>query len=265
MSFLKRTYIFFRSIGLDLLIFFNSLRGLPVFVKNYFSFKKAYEHSNKEFAIENFYPQFADRYDKSGVATGHYFHQDLYVSQKIYVNNPVKHVDIGSRVDGFIAHMASFREVEVFDIRNLESKAKNINFQQMDFTDSSFNLVNYCDSVSCLHAIEHFGLGRYGDKIDYYGYLKGLDNIYKLLKTKGKFYFSTPIGKQRVEFDAHRVFSIGYLLELFRDKYSIDSFAYVDDKGDLHTDEELTEDMIKSNFNCTYGCGIFEMTKLDLK
>jgi len=265
MNILKRTYIFFRSIGFDALVFLNSFRGLPTFIKNYYSFKKSYKQSNKEFELGKFYPQLADRYDNSGVATGHYFHQDLYVAQRVQLNKPQKHVDVGSRIDGFVAHLASFREVEVFDIRKLESKVQNIIFRQMDFTDSNFNLTNYCDSVSCLHAIEHFGLGRYGDKVDYYGYLKGLENIYRLLKPTGKFYFSTPIGKQRIEFDAHRVFSVGYLLELFKGKYFIDSFSYVDDNGDIHINETLTQELVKKNFNCTYGCGIFEMTKLDLK
>ncbi len=265
MNILKRIYIFFRSVGLDAQIFLNSLRGLPAFIKNYFSFRKSYKQSNKEFVFGKFYPQLADRYDKSGVATGHYFHQDMFVAQRINLNKPQKHVDVGSRIDGFVAHLACFREVEVFDIRKLESKVRNIIFRQMDFTANNFNLINYCDSVSCLHAIEHFGLGRYGDKIDYYGYLKGLDNIYRLLKPNGKFYFSTPIGKQRIEFDAHRVFSVGYLIQLFKDKYSIDSFSYVDDNGDMYPSQTLTPEQIENNFNCNYGCGIFEMTKLDLK
>jgi hypothetical protein len=32
----------------------------------------------------------------------------------------------------------------------------------------------YCDSLSCLHALEHFGLGRYGDPIDPRGHEKGI-------------------------------------------------------------------------------------------
>jgi len=61
-----------------------------------------------------------DRFDQSGTASGHYFHQDLLVASRIFINNPEKHVDIGSRIDGFVAHVASFREIEVFDIRSLE-------------------------------------------------------------------------------------------------------------------------------------------------
>jgi hypothetical protein len=128
--------------------------------------------------------------------------------------------------------------------------------------DKKFSLSDYCDSVSCLHALEHFGLGRYGDKIDYNGHLVGWNNIHKMLKKGGKFYFSVPIGKQKIEFDAHRVFAIQYLLGLINDKYIIDSFSYVNDDGDLVTNAELNEASIEKNFSCHYGCGIFELTKI---
>ena len=128
--------------------------------------------------------------------------------------------------------------------------------------DSNFDLKNYCDSVSSLHAIEHFGLGRYGDKLDYNGHLKGLKNIYEMLKKGGKFYFSVPIGPQRIEFNAHRIFSVKYLIELINDKYYIDSFSYVDDEGDLFRDIPLHSNRIENNFSCKYGCGILELTKI---
>jgi SAM-dependent methyltransferase len=262
---IPRINVYLKTIGINFKLIFNSFRGFPVYIKNYFLFRKSINKSKREFDFGILYPQLSDRYDKSGVATGHYFHQDLFVAQRVYLNNPQKHVDIGSRVDGFVAHLASFREVEVFDIRKLENKVHNIIFRQVDFSLGGLDLIDYCDSVSSLHAIEHFGLGRYGDRIDYYGYLKGLDNIYKLLKPNGKFYFSTPIGKQRIEFDAHRVFSMNYLLELFKEKYVVDYFSYVDDKGDMHPNQTLVPEQVNNNFNCMYGCGIFEMTKLELK
>ena len=58
-----------------------------------------------------------ERFEESGIMSGHYFHQDLYVARKIFLQNPGKHVDIGSRTDGFVAHVAAFREIEIFDIR----------------------------------------------------------------------------------------------------------------------------------------------------
>lgn len=128
--------------------------------------------------------------------------------------------------------------------------------------DPQLNLSDYCDSISCLHALEHFGLGRYGDKIDYRGHLKGWQNIYNVLKRNGKLYFSVPIGEQRIEFNAHRVFSLTYLLKMINDRYQIDSFSYVNDAGDLIKNAELRNESIKKNFSCHYGCGIFELTKL---
>ncbi|RLD66242.1 MAG: hypothetical protein DRI95_07075 [Bacteroidetes bacterium] len=151
--------------------------------------------------------------NRAGISKGQYFNQDLLVAQKIFQNNPLKHVDIGSRIDGFVAHVASFREIEIFDIRNIENEVENIKFVQADMT--SPNLIDYCDSVSSLHAIEHFGLGRYGDTLDVNGHLKGIENITAMLKNGGKFHFSVPIGEPCVEFNVHRIFSIKYLLELF--------------------------------------------------
>jgi 2-polyprenyl-3-methyl-5-hydroxy-6-metoxy-1,4-benzoquinol methylase len=124
-------------------------------------------------------------------------------------------------------------------------------------------MLNKYDSISTLHVIEHFGLGRYGDPIDYYGHIKAIDNITKMLKTGGKLYFSTPIGPQRIEFNAHRVFSIEYLLNMFKESYTVDSFSFVDDIGDLFENVELEEKTIASNFDCQYGCGIFELTKIN--
>ncbi|MBP6054677.1 MAG: DUF268 domain-containing protein [Cytophagaceae bacterium] len=217
--------------------------------------------SNPDFKITKLFPILSDKKDSGGLISGHYFHQDLLVAQKIFISNPEKHVDIASRVDGFVAHVAVFREIEIFDIRPINSKVRNIKFVLADLMDQGSAYENYCDSISCLHAIEHFGLGRYNDPIDADGHLKGLKSIFKILKSGGRFYFSTPIGPQRIEFNAHRVFSLHYLLELFKDDYELMSFSYVDDAGDLHENQTLTDQHIKSNFNCHYGCGIFELKK----
>ena len=123
------------------------------------------------------------------------------------------------------------------------------------------NFKNYTDSISCLHALEHFGLGRYNDPIDAFGHIKGFDAIYHCLKPGGKFYFSVPIGPQRIEFNAQRVFNISYLLSLFKNKYEIKSFSFVDDLGDLHEDMLLKDENIVDNFGCICGCGIFELIK----
>lgn len=262
MKMISKVNLYVKAFGLSTKKTYYSVKGIPSFMKNYLEFNQQLKHSDKKFKITSFYPCLDDRYDYAGRLLGHYFYQDLFVANRIFFNKPEKHVDVGSRIDGFISHLASFRSLEVFDIRNVKDEIPNVKFIRADLMSDDFNLENYCDSVSCLHVIEHFGLGRYNDPIDINGHVKGLNNLFKLLKIGGKFYFSVPIGKQRIEFNAHRVFSIGYILELLNGKYNIDYFSYIDDQNKLHPNVKLTEDEIANNLNCTWGCGIWELTKL---
>jgi SAM-dependent methyltransferase len=217
--------------------------------------------TDNSFQWGRLYPILTCKQDEGGSMKGDYFHQDLYVAQQIFKAKPKKHLDIGSRTDGFVAHVAAFREIELIDIRPINSQVRNIIFRRADLMCMPEDMRDYCDSISSLHAIEHFGLGRYNDPIDYFGYLKGIENITQILKTGGIFYFSVPIGPQRVEFNAHRVFSLDYLIRILSPSYTIQSFSYVNDMGDLIENAELTEQSIQSNFSCWYGCGIFTLVK----
>ena len=258
---LHRIHLLLNVMGYNPLKTINFFRGISLYRKDLRKIK-IQKSKNSDFIFGFPYPILDERFSESGTMSGHYFHQDLLIARRIYKNKPKRHIDIGSRIDGFVAHVAVFREIEVFDIRLQKSMVKNIIFKSADLMKLPKNMINYCDSVSSLHAIEHFGLGRYGDPIDYYGHIKAIDNIYKILKKGGKLYFSVPIGKQRIEFNAHRVFDVAYLLRLFKDKFKINYFSYVDDKGSLFENVKLDNNSIKNNYNCKYGCGIFEMTKI---
>jgi len=230
------------------------------FWKDYALLKKQ-KGGNQLFSWGKFYPIFNDRGDSAGVMHGHYFHQDLHVAKRILKNNPLKHLDIGSRIDGFVAHVATYRTIEIVDIRPVHCKVSNITFKQLDLMELPNEMLNYCDSISSLHAIEHFGLGRYNDPVDYFGYLKAIQNIHKILKPNGMFYFSVPIGPQRIEFNAHRVFGVQYLIEILSPLFEIKHFSYVDDLGDFYENVTLEDSTIKENYGCHYGCGIFELEK----
>jgi len=261
---IKRIYILLVRFGVNPLTMWKSIIGIPFFIKDFFVFQiqKYKSRESQYFSFGLPFPILDERFEDGGSASGHYFHQDLLVAQRIFENNPTIHLDIGSRVDGFVAHVASFRKIEVLDVRPTEAKVENITFKTADLMRVDNTLLNYCDSLSCLHALEHFGLGRYNDPIQFDGYLDGLNSMYKILKQGGAFYLSVPIGKQRVEFNGQRVFSVRYLLRLFKDKYTINHFSFVDDKGDLHKNVEMNNKEIDRNFDCHYGCGIFEMTKI---
>jgi hypothetical protein len=166
----------------------------------------------------NFMPCLHDRYEEGGTTKNEYFWQDLLVAQWIFEAQPRRHVDVGSRVDGFVAHVASYREIEVFDVRPISTRIPGVVFRQADLmeTDASTRAGGYCDSVSCLHAVEHFGLGRYGDPIDPRGYERGIENMARLLSPCGRLYLSTPVGIERVEFNANRVFDPRTIIDCAR-------------------------------------------------
>lgn len=188
--------------------------------------------------------------------------QDIYVSKKVINNSPKKHVDIGSRIDGFVANVATSMSLEVFDVRPINIEIENVKFKRIDIINDIDKISKgYCDSVSCLHTLEHIGLGRYGDKIDINGHIKGLNAISKIVKRGVKVYISTPIGPRRVEFNAHRVFSLNYLFRILKERFTIEKFSYIDDDSKIHRDIDIKPDNKDNNLGCKYGCGIFEMTK----
>jgi hypothetical protein len=248
-----------RALGFEPKVTLRGIRSLKRYWIDYRKFRSQLAQSDKKWVIFPSYPCLFDYYDRSGVAGGHYFHQDLWVAQKIFARQPRKHVDIGSRIDGFVAHVASFRQIEVFDYRPLSAQIPNVIFRQADLLSVQLELVNYCDSLSCLHVIEHIGLGRYGDPININGYKEAVFSLHSILEPGGILYLSSPIGQERIEFNAHRVFALETLIDLFSNKFRILGISLVDDSGELHRNVKM-EDV--DSRKISLGLAIFELRKL---
>lgn len=204
----KLYWILTTQVGIDPRIALRSLRGLPRYVRDYVRFRAGYSGRLE------FQPCLNDWYEEGGATRLEYFWQDLLVARRIFAAGPQKHVDVGSLVGGFVAHVASFREIEVFDVRPISANIPGVSFKQADLMQPVTGMTDYCDSLSCLHALEHFGLGRYGDPIDPRGFERGFSNMAALLRQHGVFYLSVPIGVERVEFNANRVFDPRSILKL---------------------------------------------------
>lgn len=262
-SLIKLHWILSTQFGFDPRLCFRSLRGLPAYVRDLIFFRKSYKGKIR------LTPCLNDRFEEGGGTRNEYFWQDLLVARAIHDAGPVRHVDIGSRVDGFVAHVASFRDCEVFDVRPITSEVPGVVFRQADLMNPAslplFSGEGYCDSLSCLHAIEHFGLGRYGDPIDSLGYQRGITNMAHLLKIGGVMYLSTPIGQERVEFNANWVFDPRRILRcceaagLSLQKLVVISAA----NGPLESaiDDESLANLALEN----YQLGLFIFVKLDTK
>ncbi len=161
------------------------------------------------------WPVLGDKFADNGVM-GNYFWQDLWAAKKIIRSGVNEHYDIGSRVDGFIAHLlAADIKVNVIDIRQFPAEVENLN----TIVDDATMLRQFEDeslpSVSALCSLEHFGLGRYGDPIDPEACFKCFSQLQKKVRKGGNLFLSLPIGKERVEFNAHRVFFARTVIECF--------------------------------------------------
>ena len=254
-SILKPAAIVLSNAGLDPRRL-SQLRYLPRYLAQWRRFERMGG------AVAHAHPILFDYEEQAGAARGHYFHQDLLVASLIHRSNPARHIDVGSRIDGFVAHVASFRPIEVMDVRALHDTGhRNISFLRADLMDETTVQASAADSVSCLHALEHFGLGRYGDPVDPQGHIKGFNNLLKMLKTGGTLYVSFPIGRTTaVYFNAHRVFHPRDVLSWPHHAQGIEllRFDYVDDGGMLHQDGQIAPSDVRVN----YGCGIYTFRKM---
>lgn len=174
-------------------------------------------HPTMQIQEEHYWPIYSDKVASAG-SVNSYFWQDLWAAKKIFKNNPKVHYDIGSRVDGFIAHLLSFgMNVNLIDIRPLKEKVEGLDFTCADATNLDVFEDDSIESLSALCSLEHFGLGRYGDPIDPDACYKCFTAINRKVKSRGNIYIAVPVGKEHIEFNAHRVFYASTIVESFSD------------------------------------------------
>ena len=259
MNIFVRIHLIFCNFGFNFIKFLN-IRYFPRYIKNYIEFIKKVKIISGNFF---FLPVLGEHKKTSGNLTKHYFYQDLIVASYIFKKTPKTHVDIGSRIDGFVAHLASFRKVEVFDIRPNNFQFHNIIFKKKNINKFDKSLINYCDSLSCLHTLEHIGLGRYGDEIDVQGHIKALLNLSKIVKPNGNIYLSYPISvKSKIYFNSERIFNYQEILEWINNydiKLKLVNFDFIDDNEKVYLNTNLENLSLK---NIEYGCGIYTLKKI---
>ena len=233
----------------------KSLKNLPIYLKDLRRYQKMNNLPSFQFEMSDAFPILTDMDAGAGIAGGHYFHQDLWSARKIFERRPEQHFDIGSRVDGFVAHLLVFMPITAIDIRPMESNIRGLTFLQDDAAELANLADNSVHSLSTLHVAEHFGLGRYTDPIDPHACFRFMASLQRVLAPGGRLYFSVPVGRERVEFNAHRVFAPQTILTSFSNLQLI-SFSFVGDDGNLYEDKDPA-DFPPSEM----ACGLFEFTK----
>lgn len=184
----------------------------------------------------------------------HYFYQGAWLARRVLAAAPSQHTDIGSSVLTIGVLSAQVPTVFV-DYRPIKTNLPGLTPMAGNILDLSFASASL-QSLSCLHVIEHIGLGRYGDPIDADGSRKAAGELQRVLHPGGKLYLSLPIGRERICFNAHRVHAPASVLAMFGHMRLLE-FSVVDDAGQYHENASMQEAS-----RMEYGCGLFVLEKL---
>lgn len=227
-------------------------------IKNYYWFFKCYHLFKKnndgrfELSIDNIFPCFNDNKLETSFDS-HYIYHPAWAARIVKSYMPDFHVDISSTLH-FSTLLSAFIPVKFFDFRPAQLNLSNLTSGREDLTSLSFP-DNSIVSLSCMHTVEHIGLGRYGDKIDPTGDLKAMNELKRVLSVGGSLLFVVPVGKSSVVFNAHRIYDYEQVIGFFSD-LSLKQFSLVTDSGEFI--EFANKNLSDSQ---SYGCGCFWFSK----
>jgi SAM-dependent methyltransferase len=183
----------------------------------------------------------------------HYTYHPAWAARIVADLKPRRHVDIASTLH-FSAMLSAFVPVDFYDLRpaaltlrGLESRTGDL--MALPLADDS------TESLSCMHVVEHVGLGRYGDPLDPDGDLKAMAELRRVLAKGGSLLFVVPVGRPMIRYNAHRIYAYEQIQREFSE-YELVQFCLVDDAGNFRDD--ATAALADSQ---SYGCGCWWFRK----
>lgn len=215
-------------------------------------------------ASRRFALRWSDRWLCWGDATSvtgfdrHYVFHTAWACRVLAESRPAEHVDISSSLY-FVASASAFLPIRFYDYRPAQLGLSGLSCEQADLTRLHFGDGSIA-SISCMHVVEHIGLARYGDPLDYDGDLKAVAELSRVVAVGGQLLFVVPIGgESRIQFNAHRIYTYKQVLSMFL-RFELVEFALIPDDGSSlglvrHADAALADIQ-------RYGCGCFWFRKV---
>lgn len=175
-------------------------------------------------------------------------------------NVDFRHVDISS-ILYFCGILSAFIPVDFYDYRPADLRLDNLSTATGDLMHLPFKDRDLT-SISCMHTIEHVGLGRYGDPIDTDGDIKAITELKRVVAVDGSLIIVVPVGKQKIEFNAHRIYDPAHIQKLVCSEgdFELIEYAFIPE-----TDKEggiLRNANIIQGSQDHYACGCFWFKRL---
>ena len=226
--------------------------------RKYAVYKKQLNEFKKQIALDIAVTEYPCLDDNTNITPiePHYTYHPAWAARVLAQTNPSKHIDISSTTN-FSNIASAFIPFEFYDYRQAHIHLSNYTSGKADLTNLHFES-NSIESLSCMHTVEHIGLGRYGDPLDVNGDLKAMKELQRVLKINGILLFVVPIGNPRIEFNAHRVYAYGAIIENFNDLV-LKEFSLIPD--DFESVGYITNPPVELINKQHWGCGCFWFTK----
>jgi len=186
----------------------------------------------------------------------HYIYHPAWAARLVRQINPAEHVDISSTLH-FCTLLSAFVPVRFYDYRPADLQLSNLASERADLTALPFESGSIL-SLSCMHTVEHIGLGRYGDPLDPDGDLKAINELKRVLAPGGSLLFVVPIGKPKILFNGHRIYSYEQILRYFPGLELADFALVPDDPTAGGLLENASKELADAQ---SYGCGCFWFRK----
>lgn len=227
---------------------------LPRFLKYWIAYaKQSRIHNTTPVTLVDIQPCLGD-WTSHTPFDAHYFYQGAWLARRLKTHSVTDHVDIASSALT-ISVLSAMVNTTFVDYRPLKAKLSGLNCIAGDVLNLPFE-TNSVPSLSCLHVIEHIGLGRYGDPINPKGSIEAALELERIVSPGGKFYLALPIGVERICFNAHRVHSPTTVVKMFPHLKLLE-FSFVDDDGQFQEHQQL-----QAAAHLDYGCGLYLFEKL---
>jgi hypothetical protein len=205
-------------------------------------------------SLEDINPQLSDRASVTPIDR-HYTYHPAWAARVLAKTRPNKHVDISSIVN-FCAVVSAFIPVEFYDFRPAPLELDGLYTGAADLTRLHF-ASDSITSLSCMHVIEHIGLGRYGDPLDPDGDLKAIGELVRVLASGGDLLVATPVGRPRVAFNAHRIYDHEEFARCFAPLELVE-FVLIEEQGEGGLIVAPPPERVRAE---SYGCGCFWFRK----
>jgi SAM-dependent methyltransferase len=188
----------------------------------------------------------------------HYIYHTGWAARILARTRPSLHVDVSSSLY-FLSIVSAFIPIQFLGYRPTDITLDNITTQIADIRLLPFE-DQIIKSLSCMHTVEHVGLGRYGDPMEPDGDLRAITELKRVLAPGGNLLFVVPVGSPKIMFNAHRIYSYQQIMGYFSD-LELREFSLVPDNGG--PDGLISNASEEMSNGCKYGCGCFWFQRRD--